>query len=177
MKKDFALPIIVLTVICLVISLALAVTNSVTTPIIADAASGRAETARREIIPDAQGFVQLDLTELPPAVTEAYASTNDVGYVFMLSAIGGYNGDGSIQLIIGIDPSGKIIAIKSLANNETKGLGSRVSEPDFIGQFTGLDATLAGANAVSGATYSSKAFLSAVGDAFSAFESAKEAGL
>jgi electron transport complex protein RnfG len=177
MKKDFALPIIVLTVICLVISLALAVTNTVTTPVITAAATMRAETARRELIPDAQSFVKLDISPLPPAVTEAYASANGVGYVFALSALGGYNGDGSIQLLIGIDPSGKIIAVKSLSNGETKGLGSKVSDPGFIGQFPGLDATLAGVDAVSGATYSSKAFLSAVADAFAAFEAAKEAGL
>jgi electron transport complex protein RnfG len=175
MKKDFVMPILVLSVICLVISLALAVTNGFTSPVIAVNAADRAETARRALIPEAEGFAPVAAPGLPGGVTEAYGTTNGVGYVFSVSATG-YGGSGSLQILVGIDNDGKIIAIKTLANGETKGLGSRVSEPDFEGQFAGKDGGLDGVNAVTGATISSKAYLGAVREAFAAYTLVKEAG-
>ena len=46
--KDFVMPIAVLTVICLVISAALAMTNMVTAPIIEETSRRNAEAARKE---------------------------------------------------------------------------------------------------------------------------------
>ncbi|MDR3277238.1 MAG: FMN-binding protein [Oscillospiraceae bacterium] len=175
MKKDFAAPIIVLAAICLVISLALAVTNSFTEPVIAVNAAERAETARRALIPEAEDFAPIDASGLPGSVTDAYGTTNGVGYVFSVSATG-YGGSGSLQILVGLDNDGKIIAVKTLANGETKGIGARVSEPGFEGQFPGKDGSLEGVNAITGATISSTAYLGAVRDAFAAYTLVKEAG-
>ena len=167
MKKDFVLPIVVLTLICLVISAALAVTNSFTEPVIAKAAAERAEQARSEVIPDATGFELLTVDGLPATVTEVYGTTNNVGYVFMLSTTG-YGGE--MRLICAIGPDGKLLATKTLAQSETKGMGSRITEDGFAGQFPGKDAALEGVDAISGATISSKAYIGAVKDAFAAYE-------
>lgn len=171
MKKDFVLPILVLTVICLLISAALAVTNSVTEPVITAAAAARAEEARNAIIPDAEGFELMKLSGLPATVTEVYQSTNDVGYVLMLTTTG-YGGE--IKLICGIDNAGLIIAAQTLSQSETKGLGTKAIEK-IESVLPGVDQALNGVDAVSGATITSKGYISAIQDAFKAFEIAKEA--
>ena len=61
-KNDFVMPILVLSLICLVITALLALTNSATEPVITQAALERAEAARTEIIPEADGF---ELMEVP----------------------------------------------------------------------------------------------------------------
>lgn len=171
-KKDFVLPVIVLTAICLVISAALALTNRVTEPIIIEAALLRAEAARVEVLPAADSFELMDLTGLPETVTEVYEATNGVGYVFMITTTG-YGGD--LELICGIDADGNITATKTLAHSETAGLGSKVTEEDFKNQFIGKDSSMEGVSAISGATISSSAYINAITDAFTAFEIAKGA--
>jgi electron transport complex protein RnfG len=172
MKKDFVMPIVILTAICLFISAALAITNFFTEPIIVSAAVEREEAARSEAIPEAEGFEKLELDGLPSTVTDVYKSTNGVGYILMLTTTG-YGGE--IKLICAIGNDGKIITCKTLAHSETKGLGSKITEDPFAGQFPGKDSALADVSTISGATISSKAYVSAVKDAFTAYELAKEA--
>ncbi len=172
MKKDFVIPVVVLALICLVISAALAFTNSVTEPVIAAAAAARAEAAEKEVIPDATGFEKLDVDGLPASVAEVYTTANDVGYIFMLTTRG-YGGD--IKIICAIRPDGTVITCRTLEQTETKGLGSRIAEPSFEEQFTGAGAPLDGVEAITGATISSSAYINAVRDAFTAFELVKEA--
>jgi len=170
MKKEFVLPILVLTLICLFISAALAITNNFTGPVIAKAAADRAEAARSEVIPEADSFELLQVEGLPQTVREVYKTTNNAGYVFMLT-VSGYGGD--INIICGIAPDGTIISAKTLAHTETKGMGSKITEEPFAGQFPGKDASLEGVDAISGATISSRAYINAVKDAFAAYEIVK----
>ncbi|MCL2125418.1 MAG: FMN-binding protein [Oscillospiraceae bacterium] len=167
MKNDFIKPILVLSLICLVISGALAVTNNVTEPVIASASEQREETAKFEIIPDAEGFIDIDAEGLPTTITEAYSTTNNVGYVFIITA-NGYGGD--VRIICGIDNEGRMIRCSALQQSETKGLGSRVAEPSFQDQFIGVDKRLEGVEAISGATISSSAYIGAIRDVFAAYE-------
>ncbi len=76
MKKQIVAPIVVLTGICIFIAAVLGLTNSITFPIIEAAAAERAEAARLETIPQADGFEQLQVEGLPESVTEVYKSTN-----------------------------------------------------------------------------------------------------
>ena len=167
MKKDFAAPILVLTIICLIISGALAFTNSVTAPIIASAATQREEEARYEMIPEAEDFELVTVEGLPSTIKDVYRSTNDVGYIFMIST-SGYGGD--VRIICAIDAGGKIIRSMAIEQTETKGLGARIAEPTFAGQFDGADSSLSGVVAITGATISSTAYINAIKDAFTAFE-------
>jgi electron transport complex protein RnfG len=162
------MPIMALVLICLVISGALAIGNNATQPIIVSAAEERAETARRAIIPDADGFVLLDTGGMPKTITEAYKTTNDKGYVFMISSRG-Y--DGNINLICGIDRDGRIIKSVTLSHTETQGLGTKVI--DMESQYDGKDRNLEGISAISGATITSNAYMKGVRDAFEAFEMVK----
>jgi electron transport complex protein RnfG len=177
MKKDFIAPIAVLVLICVITTGVLAATNSVTEPVITDAANRRADESRAAILPGADSFEKLDL-EFPDGVTDAYSASNGagdvVGYVLTATA-SGYGGAGSLGIMLAISPEGVVTGITTLANGETKGLGSRVSEPDYEGQFVGMDKSLTDYHAVTGATISSDAYRGAVESALSAYAIIMEA--
>ena len=170
MKNDFVMPILVLALICVVISGALAFTNSVTEPIIKEAAAVREAEARSEIIPEADSFEDMpDIAGLPATVREVFRAKNDsgdIGYIFMVTT-SGYGGD--IKIICGIDNEGRLIHSKVLDHSETKGLGSRITEGWFALQFDGKESGFQDVDAISGATKSTNAYASAIRDAFEAF--------
>jgi electron transport complex protein RnfG len=170
MKKDFVAPILVLSFICLVISGALAFTNSVTEPVIASAAAEREEAAMHDIIPAADVFDLIEIDGIPATVREIYKSANGAGYIFIIT-MGGYGGD--LRIICGIGQDGKLIHCRTLAQSETKGLGARVAEPPFENQFDGVDSRLDGVDTITGATISSTAYVNAIKDAFAAFEAVR----
>jgi len=173
MNRDFVMPIIVLSLICLFVSGALAVVNNFTAPVIENAAAQRAASARREIIPAASDFELLEAEGLPRTITEIYKAVNNTGYIFMIAAPG-YGGN--INMICGIDNDGRIIKTAVLSHTETKGMTDpvfaepRPELPGFQGQFSGKDKNLTGINTVTGATISSNAYKNGVRDAFLAFE-------
>jgi electron transport complex protein RnfG len=138
--------------------------------VIESAARERATAARRDVLPEADEFEPAEFgdAEAPASVTEAYRALNGAGYVFT-SRASGYNGD--IVIIVGIDAGGLIAAVKTLSHSETEGVGARITEPSFERQFSGLAyAGVDGVDAITGATISSKAYKSAVSDAFVAHE-------
>lgn len=165
MKDDFIRPILVLTLVSLVVSGALALLNGITEPVIAKAAAERAEAAMFEIIPEADGFESVPLEGLPESILEVYISTNDVGFIFVVGAVG-YGGE--IRLLCGVGTDGRMIRCTTLEHAETKGLGSRITEQRFENQFIGVDFKLVGVEAITGATVSSGAYIGAVSDALAA---------
>ncbi len=171
-KNDFVKPILVLTLICLFITAALAFTNQKTAPVIAETERAKAEAAQKEVLPDADSFKQMELAELPASVKAVFKADNGAGYVFMLTAKG-YGGE--MSLICGMDADGLIKACKTLSQSETQGLGSKTTLPEFRDQFVGKDSSLSGVETISGATISSKAYIGAINDAFAAYEIAKGA--
>ena len=166
MKKDFVMPILVLSIICLVFTGALAFTYSVTEPIISTAAAERENAARYELIPEADGFESISTEGLPASIREVYRATNDVGYIFIVTA-NGYGGE--MRVICGIGPDGKVIRSSVLGHGETKGLGSKIEESAFSDQFIGRDNLDGGVDAVSRATISTNAYVGAIRDALAAF--------
>lgn len=172
MKKDIAAPIVVLTGICLFIAAILGLTNSVTSPVIEAAAAERAEAARLETLPQADGFEKLEAEGLPATITEVYKAKNDVGYIFMITTKG-YGGD--MELICGIGADGTITSCKTLSHQETSGVGAKTAEEPFRSQFVGKGQDLAGVDTISSATISSTAYIGAIQDAFTAYNIVKEA--
>ena len=172
-KADFVMPIVVLMLICLVMSALLAGTNFITEPIITAGDAQRAEQARIDALPAADGFEKLDYAPAEGStVTEVYEATNGAGYVFMVSTTG-YGAKGSLQIICSIDADGKIVNTATLAHDETPGLGTKVTEDAFRSQFPGKDASLEGVDTISGATISSSAYVNAIADVFAVYESIK----
>ena len=167
MKDDFVKPIAILTIICLVVSAALALTNNVTDPIISAAAAERAQIAMAEIIPQAPEFVKIEHDGFPRTIREAYRAEGGYGYVFILG-INGFSGE--IRIVAGIDNEGNIISSKTLSHTETRGIGCILDDPDWIGRFDGVDSRLEGISTVTGATVSTVAYIHAIDAAFEAFE-------
>ena len=179
---DFGAPIIVLVLICAIMSGLLAFTNSKTAPIIAAAEAEAARAARMEVMPaetsgftkvDTQGIPTVPATEaggIPESVTEIYAADGGAGYVFSIVAQG-YGGKNTLKMAVGIGMDGKLTGVKVLDHKETVGLGSKIAtDANFYGQFPGLDAAgAAGADTISGATFSSRYYKAAIADAFTAF--------
>ncbi len=173
--QDIGQPIVVLTVICLVTALLLALLNSATAPII-EANTKRAEDAlRRQLLPSASDFEVVSYNG--PDVVAVYKATNGSGYVITGSAKG-YGGQ--LPVMVAFDQSGKIISTRVLDNAETPGLGKKTMEPDFKDQFLGKgDKTLQlkqDITAITGATISSGAATKAVNGAITAFQALEKGG-
>ena len=170
MKRTYVMPLLVLTVICIVVSAALALMNSVTHPIIASAENERAEAAMSKKLPAATGFEQIStesFDNMPSAVSEIYRATNDVGYIF-IAVVGGFSGD--ITVICAIDTDGNIIATSTLSHTETQGIGTIIEQASFLDTFTGTDHRLEGIDTVTGATISTRAYINAITDILNAYE-------
>ncbi len=175
--SDFVAPIGVLTAICLVMTLLLAVTNYITAPIIAATQARIEEEARLEVLPAADSFEKVEFA-VPDGspVTGIYKANNGAGYVFMLAAEG-YGGKGTLVMSVGIDGDGKIVDTKVISHKATPGMGSKVTGDDFKGQFPGkTDEDLANGaiDTISGATKSSNFYINAVRDAFAVYDLVKE---
>ena len=164
-------PIVVLCVICIVVTGALAATNGMTAPIIEAATLAAQEAARTELLPDAQGFEKVEGIDVAN-VSDVYRTTNDVGVVITSSAKG-YGGD--VVVMTAITPDGNIKQIKVTEQSETKGIGSNVvSTPSYWERYEGVSAAQAlvlnqDIDAYSGATISSRAVLTAVNSAIEAY--------
>lgn len=164
-------PVVVLCLICVVITGALAVTNGVTKPIIDEATRVAQENARKELLPDADGFTRVEGIEVAN-VSDVYTADNGVGAVITSSAKG-YGGD--VVVMTAITPDGTIRQIKVTEQAETKGIGSKVAgDSSYWTRYEGLSAAAplelnVDVDALTGATISSRALKNAVNSAIEAY--------
>ncbi len=178
MKKfsigDILKPTIVLAVICIVTSALLAVTNSLTAPVIAALAVETELNTRKVVLSQAEEFVDETYGDVAYC-TGKDAGGNTVGYVFTTSAKG-YGGD--VKIMVGINADGTVSGVQTLELSETPGLGMNATKPSFLEQFIGKTLGVAvnknnpGENeikALTGATITSKAVTLAVNTALDYF--------
>ena len=166
--------ILVLVSICLFISVAMAAINMVTAPKIASAQERAQQDALSEVLPENGGFDKLELQDLPECVTEVYRDLDGQGIVMLLS-VKGYDSSNPMSVAVGYTNDGIIENCHIIsANGETSGIGSKVTQPAFYGQFSGKDSGLENVDAISGATVSSGALIEAVKQSFSVFELIEE---
>ena len=163
-------PIVVLSVICVVITGALALTNDITKPIIEEATRKAQDAARLELLPEADSFTKQEGIDLAN-VSDVYMANNGVGAVVTASSKG-YGG--TMTVMVGFTSDGTIRQIKVTENAETKGIGSKVAgDPAFWTRFEGLEAkTLVlgtDVDALAGATVSSRALTDAVNAAIDGY--------
>ena len=161
MKKDNLKSIIVLTAICLVVTLALSGINFITAPIIEKNAGAAADKAYIEVLPEAKEFENVQGT-FPETVLEMKKDLGGSGFAFKLQASSSYS-QSPLQIILGINNEGKITKLVITNYAETKG-----SADDFTPLYDGKDATLSDV-VVSGCTFTSSAISAAVADAFNVF--------
>ena len=164
-------PIVVLSLICVVVTGALAVTNGVTGPIIAQAKIEAENAARLAVLPEADDFTEVDGIEVE-GVSAVYTANNGAGAAITASARG-YGGD--VVVMVGINAEGTIEAIAVTEQGETQGIGSNVvGDKEYLAKYSGLSAAQPlvlnqDVDAVSGATRSSTAVIEAVNAAIEAY--------
>ncbi len=157
--KNYIKSVGALTVICGVVAILLALTNSITAPIIEKNASAAANEALVVVLPDGEEFTSVDLTayELPSTVTEVFTEKNG-GVVVKLTTTG-YGSD--MVIMVGIDGSGTVTGATCLSSNETLGYEKTYGE-NLVG--AAVD-TIDGFDTIAGATMTTGAYKGVVKDA------------
>lgn len=146
--------------ICTVITLLLAITNSITDPIIEQNQRDASNKALLEVMPEGKGFeaVPLAYYDLSSNITYVYRETSGKGYVIKLIT-SGYGSD--MVIMCGIDSNYLVTGAVCLSSNETLG-----KEKTYGESFKGKD--LAGVDTVdtvSSATKTTAAYKNAIKDA------------
>ena len=177
-RIDIVKSILILSLICLFVAGALAVVNHFTYPKIKSDAAERAYGSRTKIIPEAEGFVMIDIENLranglPETVVEIYKTTNNVGYIFTVYVKG--FGRENLRLLCGVDMDGKIIKSNKddlvLSHSETPSYFNRVFTDLHLNRFWRNDKHgIQEIDVISGATITSNALKDAMRYALVAFE-------
>lgn len=172
---DIIKPTAVLTVICLVVTLALSLTNLVTAKKIEERAKQTQMQAMTKVL---DGEYTKLTDNINGSDVEYYLTEKDgetVGFIFTVESKG-YGGNISVMTAVKTDGFVAAVQIVS-ADNETVGLGKNVTKEAFYNQFTGLSGDITAKkfgtankqnneiDAVTGATISSKAVTDAVNTA------------
>ncbi len=183
---------VLLFVICAVAAALLAMTNAVTAPKIAENAEKKEVEAKQMVLPAGREFQEMDEAEMRTlfekadsenlknviAVNKAMADGELVGYTIKV-AVAGFGGE--ITMLVGIDHTGKLLGYNILSHEETAGLGDKIAVDPFYGQMVGKTSATplsvvkgeikndGQVQAVTGATISSKAAISAINSAFDAY--------
>ena len=180
-REDIIKPVGVLLAICIIIPLALSVTNKVTAKKIAELEAVNSKKNMQSLI-DADNFEECENGEIT-----YYAAINGgktAAYIFTESSKG-YGGD--VSVMTAIKPDGTVAGVAILdVSGETPGLGQNAAKESFFSQYIGLKKGVSvlknGAkaennevDAVTGATITSTAVTRAVNKAFDDFEKVKEA--
>lgn len=178
--KEVLVPTVSLFLISAIVTLLLAVTNSVTAPKIAQLQIETENKTKIAVLADASDFSDAETVSLDGVDYTYYTGfdkdKNVVGYVFTTSSKG-YGGD--IVTMVGVKSDGTISGMDFLSISETAGLGMNADTDEFKNQFVGKSGEI-GLNkntpaeneiqALTGATITSKAVTSAVNIALELFE-------
>jgi len=159
-------------VIAAVAGLALAAVNHLTRDRIARQMSEREQAALRDVLPQAASFrPQADCQE------GLDASGAVIGYVLWIGAPGYAS---TIEAFVGVDREFKVTGVKILGQNETPGLGAKVGEPKFTGQYTGKGAAEirlkkdgGTIDAITAATVSSRALTNTIQERLDEFQKSR----
>lgn len=168
--KAVLIPTVSLFLICIFVTAALALTNSVTADKIAEIEQQSKQESMKAVCPEAQTFEEITPDVMYEGKDE---SGNTVGYAISTATMG-YGGQ--VKVMTGIN-DGKIIGVDVFYNDaETPGLGKNTSNASFRDQYKGLttDSDISVSkdsssgqtvDAVTSATISSRAVTKAVNEA------------
>jgi len=150
----------ILALICFVAGGLLAGVNHLTKPRIIAQANQEQEDSLKEVVPSAESFEAIKSGQEIIYYKVYDKNKNLIGIAFKTSAKG-YSS--IVETLVGMKKDGEISAIKILNQNETPGLGSRVTEPSFTSRFTNKNVSdLDKVDAITGATISSKAVIESI---------------
>jgi electron transport complex protein RnfG len=131
----------VLTLICIIAGLLLALVNQLTAGPISEAARKSKMDALGKVLPACDNDPGADVCTVTNANGEwrFYVARKDGAYAgaaFETTSREGYGGD--IVVMVGVSGQGAVNGIEILSQKETPGLGAKIESPSFKGQFAGL---------------------------------------
>ena len=179
-KNDIIIPVAVLLAICIVIPLALSLTNKITVDRIAELEEKNSAATMESLI-KADTFEKSKFKDSETEF-EYFVAVRDgetAGYIFKTSEKG-YGGAVSVMTAVNPDGTVKSVAILDVSN-ETPGLGQNAAKESFYSQYSGkksgisllkngADSDKNEVNAVTGATITSTAVNKAVNKALQNFK-------
>ena len=122
--------------------------------------------AKQEIFPQAGEFIR-ETVMIGDEEIRYYIAANNEGFIFTPSVIG-YGGN--MVVVVGINTEGAVVGVRVAEHEETPGLGTRVFDYEFVGQFK-ISYTERGfivgynIDGISGSTITVDALILAVNDA------------
>jgi len=138
--KNTIAPALVLVVICLVVTAALAFTYSVANPLIQANAQKTADAARAQVLPEGDSFTPYE-GALVDGVTECYIADNKSGMAVTATS---KSFGGTLTAMVGIDKDGKITGITITEHADTPGLGTKPMDAEYLASnYVGLDTATA----------------------------------
>ncbi|MFH1458732.1 MAG: RnfABCDGE type electron transport complex subunit G [Candidatus Omnitrophota bacterium] len=160
--KDIIRYSLTLGLICIVASASLAAVNSLAQPKINEQAKSEEEASLKDVLPEADHFEAVKQGS-DILYYKAFDKSGQLRGVAFKVAGKGYSS--TIETMAAMSAEGDILAIKVLSQNETPGLGARVTEPDFAAKFSqkSIDG-LTEVEAITGATISSRAVIDSVAE-------------
>ena len=176
--KDIAKPALILFIICLITTFALAGTNAITKDKIAEINRQTEENNRQVVLPGATEFAESE----DGTYVIGKSGGEIAGYVFTTKTKS-YGGD--IKVMTGIDKDGKVTGVAIVSISDTPGLGLNAQREDFRNQylqsapedgFTVIKSGSAGdgqINAMTGATITSNAVTACVNEAVETYYKVK----
>ena len=181
MFKRFFLPPLVLTLICAAVSGLLAAAYDLTyvdeTGVMTDKLLSACEDAA------GKGDYTIMLkegTDKKEPVTFGYEGVNAVitdnerGVCLIELTEDGYSTEG-LHFVVGLDSEGTVTGISFVSNKETPGLGSKVTESEYLEKYKNADSkdTVESIDNVTSATYSSKGLKRGIAKALEIFDEHK----
>ena len=156
--KSIILPVIVVILAFVILFLV----NLWTYPLIVESRMQGEVGPAMDVMPNAKGFEELQLDNIPSTVMTVYKETSGQGYVVKVSTKAGFTKE-AIVFYVAIDGENKVQKINVTEYPETRDVGD-----GYVDTFIGSDSTLSTVDLVAGVTYSSSAIKNGVADAFKA---------
>lgn len=167
--KETTKMVMVLVIVSLLSATSLSIVYEKTKSTIENNKLGELQRSLKEIIPAERFEESSELNSLfsegregIKKVFDAYDGDNEKnGRVLLMDTIGF---GGTIRMLVGVDNLKRISGVKILEHLETPGLGERITEDEFLGQFVGKPITLqiGELDAITGATISSEAVIETI---------------
>ncbi len=168
-RGSVILPILALTIICVLVTGALSITNYFTKDIIDQQEQQAITQTMNQLIPDAEYRCFYGVMDQNILGYTAMKDGHLAGYIFSTDAMG-YKS--RIAVMTAFDVTGQIlqVAVTNCAD-ESPGIGQKVAtDTGFLSQFAGVTAPTDQIDAITGATYSSQAVHKAVSIACDAMQ-------
>jgi electron transport complex protein RnfG len=125
---------VVLGIICCLSGGVLAVVNAVTQPQIIRQAQENEQAALKKVLPEAARFDPY-LDKDKAVYYTAYDEAGKISGFVVKSKAKGYSSE--VEVMAGLNLKLEIVNARVLSQNETPGLGVRITENDFLSQFAG----------------------------------------